>query len=929
MQTPVASLELAQKYHRAGDLQRAEQVYRGVLANDPANALAYSLLGVVAHQQGRLQAAVESLQKAVALDASNPRYPYQLGIILHGAGRLGEAIAGYQLALRLKPDFAEAHNSLAVALAAQGKTEEARAHYTQALAANPNYAEVHNNLGILLRQQRDSAGAIASYREALRLSPGSAVFHNNLGLVQLDLKKLADAEASFREALKLLPGFAEGHNNLGLCLEKLGRLEEAIVSFRTAVTLKPAYVEAHDNLGVVFAAANHFAEAVTSHERALQLKPDYAVAHHNLGNVLRGHGQLDQAIASFKKALELRPDYAEAHINLGIALRDSGQGAAAIAQFEQAARLKPDSAELYNNWGVALFGTGHVDQALGKYEMALRLNPDFAEAHVNRALACLQNGDWHRGWPEFEWRSKMKGMPQRQWLRPAWQGDALEGRTILLSAEQGLGDTIQFVRYVELVRERGGLVLLECPKALGRLLASCPGIDRIVTETANPADYEYQASLLSLPLVFGTTLTSIPSSVPYIHAEPSLIERWQQELACVTELKVGIAWQGSLNYRWDRQRSIPLIEFAPLAAVPGVRLLSLQKGFGSEQVASAAGRLQIMDLSKRLDVEAGAFMDTAAVMTNLDLVITSDTATAHLAGALGVPVWVALPFVADWRWLREREDCPWYPTMRLFRQHRPGDWAEVFERLASELRRLSPHNRGKYPVSCAGTETEAPVALKNESTMPQALFRPEIFEVSSVKEAMAVVVTPQAGTTSEERWEKETPYLVEDIIKRLAIGPESCVLDYGCGIGRVAKGLIEKSGCRVIGVDTSKAMQLMAPEYVLSERFVVWSPGVLEKVIERGFRADFAVCIWVIQHALDPAKVIHEIARALRPSGLLYALNLTTRCVPTNRGWLNDGFDVRSALREAFHEEDLHSLPETVATAQVASLSMIQVLRKH
>jgi hypothetical protein len=299
-------------------------------------------------------------------------------------------------------------------------------------------------------------------------------------------------------------------------------------------------------------------------------------------------------------------------------------------------------------------------------------------------LAWLVSGDLERGWPEYEWRWRTKDFPRRSFAAPRWDGEALEGRTILLYAEQGLGDTLQFIRYAPLVQRRGGVVLVEAQPALVPLLKSCPGIDQLVPSGSPLPDFDVQVPLLSLPALLHTTRDTVPADMPYLSADPARSERWAAELRGIPGFRIGIAWQGNPTYRDDRHRSLPVKHFEPLARLPGVRLVSLQKGFGREQLASVPD-WNVLDLADRLDEAGGAFMDTAAVMQHLDLVVTSDTAIAHLAGALGVPVWVVLPFARDWRWLLDREDCPWYLTMRLFRQKRWGDWDELFTRVAQAV----------------------------------------------------------------------------------------------------------------------------------------------------------------------------------------------------------------------------------------------------
>jgi ADP-heptose:LPS heptosyltransferase len=417
--------------------------------------------------------------------------------------------------------------------------------------------------------------------------------------------------------------------------------------------LKPSYAEAHANLGVALCTQRNFEEAMAHCKQGLQLKPDFAEAHTALGNVLKDLGQLEEAIACCREALRLKPNLATAHTNLGIALCEQMKVEDAVASFQQALRLQPDS----------------------------------AEAHKSLAMTWLLMGNFEQGWPEYEWRWKCEPSMLPGFRQPLWDGFPLQGRTILVYTEQGLGDALQFIRYAALVKGRGGQVLVACPASLVPLLASCPGIDRLIPQNGPLPHFDTHAPLLSLPGIFGTSLATVPANVPYLFADDVLIDHWRQELNQTSTFKIGIAWQGSPSYRRDRFRSIPLAHFAALTRSQGVHLLSLQKGPGTEQIQEVAGRFPVPDLGSRLDETAGAFMDTAAVMKNLELVITSDTAVAHLAGALGVPVWVALPFAPDFRWLQHREDSPWYPTMRLFRQTKPGDWAEVFERMAGELAR--------------------------------------------------------------------------------------------------------------------------------------------------------------------------------------------------------------------------------------------------
>jgi Flp pilus assembly protein TadD len=635
--------------------------------------------------QGRLDEAVTNYLQDSRLEPDSPEVHYSLGVALERQGRLEEAATSYEQALRLQPVDPEAHNNLGIVLARLGRLDEAAARFRQAVALKPDYPDAHNNLGNILERQDKLDEAVACYHQALGLKPRYAEAHYNLGIVLARQEKPDEAVASYRQAVALKPDYADAYNNLGSVLSRQGKHDEAVASYRQAVALKPDDPGHHNNLGLILARHDRLDEAAESYEQALRLTPDDPEVHNNLGIVLGKLNRLDEAAARFWQALGLKPDHAEAHNNLGSVLEKQDKLEQATACYHQALGLKPGYPEAHNNLGIVLWKQGRLEEAVASYGQALHFQPDYPEANWNRSLAWLTMGRLEQGWPGYEWRFKCKefgSLPPFQ--APLWDGSLLDGRTILIHAEQGLGDTLQFIRYVPLVHQRGGRVILMCQPPLVRLLARSPGIERLLAHGDPVPESDVHVSLLSLPGLFGTTLESVPADVPYIEAEPALVEAWRQRLAA-PGFKVGIAWQGNPKFRQDRNRSIPLAQFAPLAQVPGVRLLSLQKG--REQLPALRGLFPVTDLGGELDEATGPFLDTAAVMKNLDLVVTSDTSIAHLAGALGVPVWVALQDVPDWRWLMDREDSPWYPTMRLFRQTKLGQWADVFDRIAEALRR--------------------------------------------------------------------------------------------------------------------------------------------------------------------------------------------------------------------------------------------------
>jgi tetratricopeptide (TPR) repeat protein len=596
--------------------------------------------------------AEQALLQAVRARPGDADAAYRLAVFYHDHDRPADAVPHYEAALRSRPRDADAFCHLGHALAKLGRSEEAQECYRRAADVQPGHADALTALGVALAQRG----------------------------------QLGEATALLARAVEANPGFAKGHHNLGVALAQQGRHEDAVAALRRALQLQPAYPEAHFNLGNALGALARRDESIAAYREAVHQRPDYAEALCNLGLALTDAGRPGEAAVLLRQAARLRPDYVEAHNNLGLALADLGRFAEAIASYERALALNPRYAAAHANLGSAYKGMGRPEEAAACYETALRYEPDSPSSHWNLALAWLQMGDFARGWREYEWRWKRPATPPRSLPRPRWDGAPLDGRTILLWSEQGLGDTIQFARYAALVRARGGRVVLECPAPLLAVFHTLTGIDELVAEATELPPFDCHAPLMSLPGLLGTTLATVPADVPYLRPDAGLAEAWGRRLKRLKGYKVGIAWQGNPHHKWDRWRSVLLTQFAPLAAVPRVRLVSLQDGPGTEQLAALAGRFAVTPPGPEFGA-AGALADTAAVIASLDLVVTVDTATTHLAGALGVPVWVPLPALVDWRWLLDRDDSPWYPTLRLFRQRSLGDWEPVFERMAAELRR--------------------------------------------------------------------------------------------------------------------------------------------------------------------------------------------------------------------------------------------------
>lgn len=485
------------------------------------------------------------------------------------------------------------------------------------------------------------------YRQILQQQPQQVEALNLLGVLACQKGRLEEGIALYRQVLVIKPGFTGARENLCLALWKLGKqlTEEAIATYSQIVTFEPNNLNAYDGLGTILRDQNKLDEALAFYQQALSVQPDEPRALNNIGVILQQQGKAKTAVTYHRRALVAQPNYIDAHVGLGTALQDEGKFDEAIACFDQAIKIAPD-------------------------------NPT---AHYNRSIVLLTQGEYREGFAEYEWRLQTGEFPPCPFKQPKWDGTDLKGRTLLLHAEQGLGDTIQFIRYAPLAAQKAGRVILICHKPLMRLLASIAGIDQMVPLGFPVADFHAYTPLLSLPHVLGTTLESVPSQVPYLKPPESNL---QLEAPPDKRLKVGIVWSGGNLYKRNQARSCPLSYFEPLLQIPEVAFYSLQKGIPQTDLLELGWQSQLQDLSGQL----GDMAETAAAIAQLDLVITVDTSVAHLAGAIGKPVWTILAHVPDWRWMMHREDTPWYPTMRLFRQSKPGDWQGVMERVEQELR---------------------------------------------------------------------------------------------------------------------------------------------------------------------------------------------------------------------------------------------------
>jgi tetratricopeptide (TPR) repeat protein len=526
-----------------------------------------------------------------------------------------------------------------------GQLAEAEAMYRLALEQSPNHPDALHLLGMLARRVGKFDVAENLIRHAIAVNRASADYHANLGLVLMDQHKLNDAIVAFKTAIQFQPRFAQAYCNLGIAFERSGQIDQAIDSFESAISFNPRFFEAYSNLGNALSKQKKFDAAIAALRKAVELNPNSGDVNYNIGHALRESGQLEEAIVYFNRAIELNPNHLTARCDL-----------ANLLHLQQSRH-----------------------QVIQQYQQVLAIDPDHAIAHWNLALTYLLLGDFKRGWTEHEWRTRCESLANpAEFDKPRWTGEPLDGKTILLHPEQGLGDILQFVRYAPMVTARGGKVLLQCQPPLVRLLQNDLGISQVISVTDPLPEFDVHCPVMSLPFVFGTEIGSIPAQIPYLFADPEDAAAWRLKLENGSNKpRIGLVWAGSPTHKNDRNRSIRLANLSRLLSMDSCRFFSLQKGPASNQLSMPTLIDHTADLHD--------FADTAAFVANLDLIITVDTAVAHLAGGMGKIVWLLLPHNPDWRWLLDRDDSPWYPTMRIFRQQRAGDWESVITRIVAEI----------------------------------------------------------------------------------------------------------------------------------------------------------------------------------------------------------------------------------------------------
>ena len=678
--------------HQHGNLEEAAQLYARALTSDPGNFEALHLLGILRHQQGASAEALRFVAAALQARPGSADALTNYGVILDATNRHQEALQAFEQALEVRPADATVLYNRGLALRNLGRLNEALESYAGAVALAPGHVDALYQRGNILAALSRYEEALADYEKVLALRPKHGPALNRRGNALMALQRWPDALAAYDTALAVDPANAESLNNRGAALLALGRSEEALESCERALSARPGYVDALCNRGDALSALKRFAEACASYEAALSCDGHRVQALNNLGLALRELGRPDEALTHYDKMVELEPNLSGAHCNRGNALYELKRYDEALLSYGRALVLQPKDATTHYNQGNALRELLRFDAAIASYDEALKLRPDLASAHCALGLSYLSLGELSRGWHENEWRWETAEMKpaRRKFVQPLWLGaEDIAGKTILLHAEQGFGDTLQFCRYTALVAARGANVILEVPMPLRELMRTLPAAAQVVAEGEPLPAFDFHCPLLSLPLAFKTEIDTIPATERYLTVPEAKSNAWRHRFGEQHQkLRVGLVWAGNprkevRGANWgDRQRSVSFDQIASLIQIQHCEFYSLQKG------QDAVAQLRVSTLRDRVTDwtdDFADFADTAALIENLDLVIAVDTSVAHLAGALGKPLWLLNRYNTCWRWLLDRDDSPWYPTLRLFRQDTAGDWENVIARVHATL----------------------------------------------------------------------------------------------------------------------------------------------------------------------------------------------------------------------------------------------------
>jgi len=686
--------------HGQGDVNGAMGAYEQVLQQAPRHFGALYHVGIAAFQVGNYEMAAGFFRSALAVQPDDAAAHSNLGNALKELQQLDEALHSYERALALNGGDADTHFNRGGVLLALQRYADAVHSYDQALAIHADDEQAWSNRAVALKQLGQYEPALQSAAQALALNPGNPGTHSVCGDILAAMARLDAAEQHYRRALELAPDDPHAHYQLGSLFLLGARYADALACYGNALKLKPqpalvielrrGLIDAYGKFGRQQLDQGKPAEAAQLFDALLKIDDSDVETWQSHALALHEAGRNEAALASMERALAIAPDDGRYHLARGVILHAMQRYDEAQHSFEQAVRLAPRLAEAHASLGRLQARAGEFDRALKHYKQAIALDPACALAHWNLALVYLRRGDYKQGWPEYEWRWKTDSLAasirQRSFAQPAWIGrEPLAGKTILLHAEQGLGDAIQFSRYAPLLAQRGATVVLEVQSALAGLMATLAGVARVVRKGEPLPPFDYHLPLLSAPLAFDTRLDTVPSPSPYLAADPTRVAQWEALLGPRRKLRVGLAWRGAAHHQNDQGRSMPLPALARLCTGQ-YEFVSLQKEVRADEQA-LLDTLPVRQVAGHLH----DFTDTAALCAALDVVISVDTSVAHLAGALGRPVWILLQTPSEWRWLEQRSDSPWYASATLYRQPRDGDWDAVTDAVAAALGGLAAH----------------------------------------------------------------------------------------------------------------------------------------------------------------------------------------------------------------------------------------------
>lgn len=616
----------------------------------------------------------------------NPELAY--AVHLHQSGNLAAAGAMYRKIVERDPENADAWAMLGTALHQTGQNEHAVQALQRAIELKPRKAMFHANLARVLHAQGSFDEAARSSLVALRLEPDNPKALNNYGGILLDQDRLVEAEGPLRRAVRLKPDYADGLLNLGRLLSKQKNWQEALGVLEQALKLAPENLAGRFELGISLMGLQRFTEAAAQLQRVAKAQPSNFRAHYYAGLANLHAQDYETARTCFERAIEADSEQSLGHFGLGYAYIKLRRLDAAEACLRTSLFLEPNNPLPNTELGMIESHKGRYEEGRKLFEKALSLDPHCAGAHFNLGYYHLMHGEFEKGWREFLWFREIPEVSPPHLKESTWHGQMQPERSVVLRAEQGFGDMIQFLRYAPLVKARVGRTILECPLELQALAATAPGIDEIASPGQPHPQGRLVVPILNLPRIFETRLDTIPNPGPYLRASRPASPEIAAAIDGARGFRVGLVWQGRPSHPDDARRSMPATHFEGLQEIPGVSFFSLQKGFGCEQLPALQKRIAVIDLAPLCH----DFADTAAAIEKLDLVLTVDTSVLHLGGALGKPVWALLPFVPEWRWLREREDSPWYASVRLFRQQRIDDWPSVIAKVREALQALVGKN---------------------------------------------------------------------------------------------------------------------------------------------------------------------------------------------------------------------------------------------